>query len=627
MTGFNQKSKCTLPTPLLLGRIGLNQSRISVIKSKIDFNDMANIQLGPPAIQVLQELFPGQTPTCGDVMKLLERNIDYFNTISGGGNAETKYCLDKTKGILNQQGQPIQTSEPFPDKGSNTCYLCNLPILNKIKAVTTENTPTFEEKQLYQTSINILNQHTTTQVITLKYFRLTENSINIWAFNSVVAYIAVNNFKDSLITPAAIKGLIDNIYQTHPMYPEGEHVIDYKRAGYMNILSTAGRAYNRNDPLSEAWRHQYAWAHRCCNQFKSQGDFCYWGRTHVFEVDKANIASFYQEISNPNSNYAHVKYFHGPNGPLLRNYLGQPLSQQIDKTKLITYLDQAYNSCIARVQIIVDNVNKNRLARIENIFSSECIKNIFGSFVKQIPSSDDAGNKILSNLDNAEEVEKEKNDIDSSIDNLLNDWTKFGASGLYLELAAGSVVPELSEEEAKEVLELVSNEDKDNEMDLSYLQTPAIQDEAVLWRTTNDQLQNFIQPPNKVPNVTSTVRKFIDSLPPTLRVKSERAAAQQATDKIKNQMEEEARKKASWEKNDENLNLSIQYFINIIDMINKNQIKCQDIVNQFVAIAKDMNMHKIPSAFSGFPARKFSALHSQFKFTEMPDGSIYVKQR
>ena len=152
------------------------------------------------------------------------------------------------------------------------------------------------------------------------------------------------------------------------MAPEGEHVIDFNMAGYMGELSTGpleqenpgcGDPQQRADqaqaqvagggggggpgPPTNAvnraiafqrkaavWKYQYAWAHRCCNQFKSQGDFCKWewvkpndgsGKGY-FVRDDDNINAFYDDMQNPLVSAAYVQHFHGPHGPLIRTSNG-----------------------------------------------------------------------------------------------------------------------------------------------------------------------------------------------------------------------------------------------------------------------------------------------------------------
>jgi hypothetical protein len=640
MSAFQQKSSCTLPTPLLLGRIGLNQERIKMMKSKIDFDqytDLASAPLPQEIISKLQPILP-HLQTCKDVMDLVKRNIDYFNTISGGGSGETRYCLEKTGGA----DVPWQTPEPFPGydrlhHAYNTCYLCGLPILNKDQAVVTPADITPEEQQLYNISKGILKGYSSNgEEITLQNLELLENPINVWAFNSVVAELKVSN--DRLAaqneTPKSfdrqsIKKKITESYQTHPMYPEGEHVIDYKRAGYMNILSTDGRKYDKDNPLSEAWRHQYAWAHRCCNQFKSQGDFCYWDSEQQFFYPSPNIKAFYDEMAKSDSKYAHVQYFHGPNGPLRRNFLGWPLPQRLDPNPS---LQKAMEACKTRVDTILFNINLNWVARIENIFSSECLNNLFVSKVLAAHPGG-GGKEILTTLNRAEDIDKKKNDLKSSVDNLLNDWTAIGAGGLFLDptQSPGTVwgIDNFTTDEQEELSNLLAGLPDDgmeiDEQSYNTGQEPA-RNPSAPWPDVNKFFK--IKSHGKSIIDVEELQQSIGAVPIPVQQRGEkREAFKKAAANITLQAEEEARKRGLWEEQEKKLQGNIQQVIATINSIGNKEINCGAIVEQFMIIANNLSNGRVHSAYSGFPDRIISDLHSKFKFTALPDGSIYVEQR
>jgi hypothetical protein len=616
------------------------------MKSKINFDQYTDAALNelltPQDFLKLQGGLP-HLQTCKNVMDLVKRNIDYFNTVSGGGSGETQYCLEVTGGADN----PKQTHEPFPPGTAepNTCYLCGLPILNKNQAVATTAAITDEEQQLYDTSKSILEGYSDRGEITLQTFGLLENPINVWAFNSVVAELKVSN--DRLAAARRILfrvssdddirhifKKINESYQTHPMYPEGEHVIDYKRAGYMNILSTRDRKYDENDPLSVAWRHQYAWAHRCCNQFKSQGDFCGWINGKGFYPPE-NINAFYTEMAKSDSKYAHVKYFHGPNGPLRRNFLGHVIPSDVSpypSPSLEHHLSVVKGNVISRVNTILYNVNLNPVARIENIFSSECLNNLFVNVV--LAGGKERGNEILTTLNSAEDIKKEESDLKSSIDNLLNDWTAIGAGGLLLEIGDGEVATSQDVEDMIYTLDDFDSNKRKFDDGLASIgnksqrgddvgQTPK-RNPSALWSDVNqnlgiDPVGNLVFNPRRQREL---VAKF--EAVPVAQQRERRAAAEAAAVKIKQNAVEEAKKLASWEKKEEKLEGNIKEVINKINTLPQRAIGCDAIVEQFVDIAK--NWSNIYSARSGFPAR-ISDLHSKFKFILMSDGSIYVEQR
>lgn len=628
MSAFQQKSRCTLPTPLLLGRTGLTQGRIDIMKSKIDFDQYTDLE----PVQLPQEIpFLPHLQTCKNVMDLVKRNIDYFNTISGGGSGETEYCLKITGGA----DVPWQTPEPFPGTGRlgpedrpheyNTCYLCGLPILNKEQAVVTPAVITPEEQQLYNTSKGILEQYSDIGEITLQTLGLLENPINVWAFNSVVVDLKVSN--DLLIaqnkTPknfdqqSIIKKITES-YQTHPMYPEGEHVIDYKRAGYMNILSTSGRTFNEKDPLSVAWRHQYAWAHRCCNQFKSQGDFCHWtngdgGGGAFFYPSSANINAFYKEMAKSDSKYAHVQYFHGPNGPLRRNFLGQAIPYPFPS--LEDHLSKVEAHVNSRVNTILSNVNQNPSARLENIFSSECLKKIFSKFVEKKGKG-----KTLLKLNRAEDITINK-------DNLLNDWTAIGAGGILLDPGDEGDEATLQDwDEVSGILgskrkpddELASSDNKSQRGDDDDEGAALRSNTSALWPIVNKSLK--IKSDGKSIIDVGELQESIGAVPVP-----KREAFKKAAENITLIAVEQAKKRAAWEREEKKLNANIQQVIDTINSMQDKNIKCDDIVKEFVDTAK--NWTKIDSRRSGFPDRIISDLHSKFKFILMSDGSIYVEQR
>ena len=137
---------------------------------------------------------------------------------------------------------------------------------------------------------------------------------------------------------------------THPMYPECEHVFDFKRATFMRII-----AKNKGE-VSLATKTEYAWSHKCCNQYKSEGHFCIWdNQRNQYIADPQQIAAFYQGLKS--GNHSWEKIFRGSNGPLKVDMNGNLRIPAITPNNWVKTARKQYTKVQQRVAEILKDVN------------------------------------------------------------------------------------------------------------------------------------------------------------------------------------------------------------------------------------------------------------------------------
>jgi len=144
-----------------------------------------------------------------------------------------------------------------------------------------------------------------------------------------VAHSPINNLDDAISVAMTV-----TVTDTNITNAIGTLQTDTDNSNAIQTLDTQfykqrflSRAY-----IAKAWLNEYKPSHKCCNQYKNQGDFLNWnlnGSNGFYNADTPNINAFYKDLMSidgtPNNNAEWVKHFTGKDGPWEMRQLLEPI--------------------------------------------------------------------------------------------------------------------------------------------------------------------------------------------------------------------------------------------------------------------------------------------------------------